>query len=446
MSTLHLEHSRVTKALTDNSDIDFAEAERRLRATHVVVLTEGADLSSPAALWCVLTALNASRRTFGSATLVLTFDVPLQRALPGAITLAMAARLMGATVVRSVPEHATHVICVGTALESAAFCVRCWWNGWLAGIRPSWDPAPAQAAWNPLAGIVAAAIAVREVFANVRGIRSSPRATTLSLWEPWCDPGAASPGPHVVHGIRALWLIGLGHLGQGIGWSLSALPMAGRIALQDDQVAGIENEATGLVTWSTDVGRRKTRIAAGWLEHFGWETDLIERRFGADTSASITDPPVVVTALDSPAPRQHVHAASFAYMVDIGVGHGPVDFESGQLRVFARGDPANWQAAAGSKNIDRLLQRPAYEQVASKDRCGAFELADASVAVPFVGAAMGALAVAQLARLGAMEPAIRLMQIELGAPDMASCGAMAAAPLGNLGTVEMDLRGACTRL
>lgn len=446
MSTLHLEQSRVTKALTDNSDIDFAEAERRLRATRVAVVTEGADLSSPAAQWCVLTALNACRRTFGSAVLVLTVDVPLQRAMPGAITLAMAARLLGATVVRLVPEHATHFICLGSALPSAAFCARCWWNGWLAGIRPAWDATPAQEGWNPLAGILAAAIAVREVFGNVRGIRSSPRATTLSLWEPWCEPDMCSPGPHVVHGIRALWLIGLGHLGQGIGWSLSSIPMAGRIVLQDDQAAGVENEATGLVTWSTDVGKRKTRIAARWLEHFGWDTDLIERRFGADTAAMANDPPVVLTALDSPVPRQLVHAAKFAYMVDIGVGHGPVDFEAGQLRVLARGDAANWQAAAGSKNIDRLLQRPAYEQVASKDRCGAFELADASVAVPFVGAAMGALAVAQLARLGAMESSIRLMQLELGAPDMASCGAMSAAPLGNLGTVEMDLRSACTRL
>jgi hypothetical protein len=446
MTTQHLEHSRVTKALTDNSDIDFAEAERRLRATRVVVVTEGAELSSAAAQWCLLTALNVCRRTFGSATLVLTVDVPLQRALPGAITLAMAARLMGATVVRSLPENATHAICVGSAVAPAAFCVRCWWHGWLAGIRPPWDTAQAQEGWNPLAGIVAAAIAVREVFANVRGIRSAPRATTLSLWEPWCNAAAASEGPHVVHGIRALWLIGLGHLGQGIAWSLSALPMAGRIVLQDNQAAGVENEATGLVTWSTDVGRRKTRTAARWLEHFGWETELIERRFDADTVASVDDPPIVVTALDSPAPRQHVHTAGFAYMLDIGVGHGPVDFESGQLRVFARGDAASWQPASGSKDIDRLLQRPAYEQMASKDRCGAFELADASVAVPFVGAAMGAIAVAQLARLGAMEPAIRLMQLELGAPDMPSCGAMVAAPVGNLGTMEMDLRGACTRL
>lgn len=219
--------------------------------------------------------------------------------------------------------------------------------------------------------------------------------------------------------------------------------MAGRIVLQDYQKAGVENEPTGLVTWFKDVGERKTRIAASWLEHFGWETDLVERRFGADLKATDRDPSVVVTALDSPAPRRLVHGAGFAYMLDIGVGHGPVDFESGQLRVFARGDAASWQAADDGRDVDALLRRQAYREL---DACGAFTLADASVAVPFVGAVMGALAVAQLARLGAMEPSIRLMQIELGAPDLPSCGSMVAAPTSNLGTKEMDLRGGFTRL
>lgn len=443
MTTSHLDKSRVTKAFTDNSDMGFIEAEQRLKGTRVAVLVNGADLSSAAAQWCVLTALNVCRRTFGAATLALTQDVALKRALPGALTLATAARTMNAAVVHTVPETATHLICLGPAPESKAFVVRCWWDGWLAGIRPAWDTSPLQQSWHPLAGIASAGLAVREVFANVRGIRAAPRAASLSLWEPWSDDIAASNGPHVVFGLHSLWLVGLGHLGQGIGWALSALPMAGRIVLQDYQKAGVENEPTGLVTWFKDVGERKTRIAASWLEHFGWETDLVERRFGADLKATDRDPSVVVTALDSPAPRRLVHGAGFAYMLDIGVGHGPVDFESGQLRVFARGDAASWQAADDGRDVDALLRRQAYREL---DACGAFTLADASVAVPFVGAVMGALAVAQLARLGAMEPSIRLMQIELGAPDLPSCGSMVAAPTSNLGTKEMDLRGGFTRL
>ena len=98
MNPSHLDHSRVTKAFTDNSDLNFAEAERRLRGTRVAVTTLGADLSTAAAQWCTLTALNTVRRTFGSVSLVADSDVPLLRPIPGAVTLSAAAKRMRATL------------------------------------------------------------------------------------------------------------------------------------------------------------------------------------------------------------------------------------------------------------------------------------------------------------------------------------------------------------
>ena len=48
--------------------------------------------------------------------------------------------------------------------------------------------------------------------------------------------------------------------------------------------------------------------------------------------------------------------------------------------------------------------------------CGAYGLAGARVAVPFVGAATGAVAVAQLIRLASGQAAATLVQLGLGAP------------------------------
>lgn len=59
--------------------------------------------------------------------------------------------------------------------------------------------------------------------------------------------------------------------------------------------------------------------------------------------------------------------------------------------------------------------------------------------MPFVGAATGALAVAQLIRLASMHAGGALIQLELAAPAMVIDGGQSAAPQGNLGGEPMDL-------
>src|SRR5262249_8564590 len=155
----------------------------------------------------------------------------------------------------------------------------------------------------------------------------------------------------------------------------------------DDQEAGEENEATGLLTYGDDdVGRRKARVAASWLEP-AWDTSLIERRHRGDILLTDDDSPIVFAGLDNVPARYGVASAGFDYMVDAGVGHGPVDFESFQLRVLRRGtDPrGHWAAEGKTKNVEAILEQAVYrEYIAKYDRCGAFELAEGSVAVPFV--------------------------------------------------------------
>jgi hypothetical protein len=437
----YLTRSRIAKVLTDGGDDDFAAAELRLAAVRLAVVIADSELASPAAQACAVTVLATATRTFSNVNLVTASDVVLSRTLPNALTLIGAAHSMSAVVCQSVPKDATHVILIGrNSAPADGFVVRCWWNEWLTGVRDRWDEEESRGGWNPLAGSFAGAVAVREVFASMRGTRSpNPSVCTISLWAPWDASNNASAGPSEVYLARTLAVVGLGHIGQGILWNLGLIPGHGEtIVLQDYQYAGTENQATGLLTSRQDIGRRKTRIAADWCEHHGWKTTLIEKMFVGGTKALPDDPPLIVSALDSPEPRQNLLAAGFACMLDVGVGHGPSDFEQGQMRTFYVGDQGSWDNPGKPKNNDDLLKRKAYQ--ALHDQCGAFQLASASVAVPFVGAAFGALAVAQILRLGAMLTSPRLFQFEMSAPEMPSFSGLMPERDQGMGTISVNLR------
>jgi hypothetical protein len=309
-------------------------------------------------------------------------------------------------------------------------------------VRTKFDVESVGASWLPIAGAFAAAHAVREVFAQVRAKRGAvPRSSSVSLWEPWTSFDLAQAGPDIVHLPKDIALVGLGHLGQGFLWNLLLLPAHGeRILLCDYQYTGEENVGTGVLTFGEDVGRRKTRVANKWLEFYGWKTALVEQKFVSEQKWHPEDPPLIISALDHPQPREWILGAAYPQMMDLGVGHGAADYEYGQLRFLPKGAASSWSARAEEKKLDELLRRPAYAQLS--DQCGAFALASSSVAVPYVGLALGAMAVAQLLRSAALESLRSIIQLELSAPDMMSAGAPAAPITQSLGSVEIPLRSA----
>lgn len=445
--TPHLRRSRIAKALTDRSDGEtgFDSAEDRLDKVRVAVVLTGDQAKTAAAQAAALTAVSTSFKCFGSATLVAARGTRLTKPLPIGKTIGVAASALGATLVNTIPDETTHVVMIGGgAIAGANIFVRCWWNGWIAGILPPWDDRALGASGNPLSGVFAGALAVREVFATVLGYpRSGSRVSIASLWEPWLDPESASAGPEEVYIPPRLWLIGLGHLGQGFLWNLGLLPVRGRLAvLQDDQTVSEENEATGLLTTADDVTRRKTRVAARWLDGVGWPTSLIERRHYGDIPLLPDDPPIVITGLDEPKARIAIASTGFEYMIDAGIGHGPVDFESLQIRVLGKATDATalWSSPQVPKDVDALLQRKAYQAHAAKfANCGTRTIANASVAVPFVGAAVGALTITQAIRLASMQNTVQIMQMELGSPGMVMVGAMNDGPATSFGSLAMQL-------
>lgn len=441
-----LHRSRVTKALVerDGGVATFGEAEVLLSSARITIVVSAEAMATAAGQAAALTAANAGVRTFGTTRVAGAVDVPLIRPMGGWKTVREALVDLGAECAAAAPFDATHVITIGgtpPSLPDSVFRVSCTVDGWNAGIERGERPLDPARAWNPLAGVFAGALAVREIFANVRGTRSYARGATVNLWAPWLGPGQQAEAPTVLYMPNHVHMVGLGHLGQAYLWATGFLQGAGRLVLQDYQFAGEENVATGLITSPSDVKKRKTRIASRWVEAIGWDTSLIEARFLEGTPIDEHAPSLVISALDSPVPRRHVLSAGFRNMIDLGVGHGAADFEYGQLRAFRRGDAPTWATGASEREPGKVLELAAYRALGVTDQCGAFQLASASVAVPFVGAAFGALAVAMSLRLGAMEQVPRLLQTQLSAPELVRVGSSLPAPTENIGTTEIALPG-----
>jgi hypothetical protein len=446
--TSYWKRSRVTKALTDGARAgSFSEAEARLDAVQVAVVVGEDQLGTPAGQAAALTAVATARKCFGRVMLIAATDAPLIAPLPLGGTLLKAARGLGAKVAAQRGTKVTHTIRIGGAARSDGWDLRCWWDRWLSGTR-AFDHDALGDSRLPLAGVFAGAAAVRQVFAGVlagRNIRE--RDVTVSLWTPWDHADLAAKGPERFDVPDKLWLLGLGHLGQAFVWNLCFLRVTGeRLAvLQDDQFIGEENEATSLLVLPGKTGDKKTRVAAPWLEACGWRTQLIERRHLGDIALTDADPPYLLSGLDRLEPRLTLARHGFPYMLDAGIGHGPVDFEGIQLRTIVGDKPLDglWgepNRVAGEGGTKRLLDRPAYVDLERHiGQCGTVGFAEASVAVPFVGAATGALTIAQAVRLASMEPAPHFLQMELGAPEMATFGGLIAAPESNLGSLSVRL-------
>ncbi|MGN8546966.1 hypothetical protein ACQPTN_20045 [Bradyrhizobium sp. 13971] len=443
--------SRVTKALTDGDRAgSFEEAEARLNAVRIDVVVGDDQVSTTAGQAAALTAVTTARKCFGRVTLIIARDVPLVATLPIGGTMKAAARRLGARVDTQPSRLATHTIRIGDAPAGASWNIRCWWDRWLAGTR-TFDGDEIADSRLPLSGVFAGAVAVRQVFACVlagRDIRA--RDTTVSLWTPWLPASMDEIGPERFDVPDKLWLLGLGHLGQAFVWTFCFLRGQGErlVVLQDNQKISEENEATSLLVLPGDgeLGERKVRVADVWLKQAGWETSPIERRHVGDLALGDDDPPILLSGLDRLKPRLVLAKHGFPFMIDAGIGHGPGDFEGVQVRTIVNGEPPEglWSKSAKTEETEDgtkgLLDRPAYMELEQHvGECGKVSFAQASVAVPFVGAATGAIVIGQAIRLATLEPAPVFLQMELGGPDMATLGGLTEAPDVNLGSFSIRL-------
>lgn len=414
MTTLDSESMhRLAKLALDSGEVSSPEEALELFSRYRLRIHLGAGWADTlAGQACFLTALNTAARAFLGGVEVVgdlspVLHVPL---FDGRKASTVVEELGGTVAADATARLPMLVLGCAPARPASSFCVRASWDAWSASIAPLADDDDlACQVDNPLAGVAAAALGVNEAFLHVRGDvhEAGHRTVGISLWSPLAVPdwrAEAHRGPALQYLPRALWLVGLGHLGQAYAWTLGLLPYptGGRphLVLQDFDKAAQSNLSTCLLLTADDLGKRKVRVVSQRLEAAGFSTDIVERRFGPNHQVANDEPMTALFGVDNVAARRDLDTAGFAMVVEAGLGSGYRDFRNIRMHTFPgpRKPSAIWTA-------DTAVQAPvdlndAYKQLALErnDLCGMTLLASRAVATPFVGALAAALALAEVIR------------------------------------------------
>jgi len=295
------------------------------------------------------------------------------------------------------PNDALHIH-IGSAVVSGSPQLYCWADGWVANTAPNPSTNPTTES-NVLAGVLAGAVAVADAFRRsvLNDALACRRRQRFDLW-----PDAKTSKIKCLP--TALWLIGLGNLGQAALFVLDLLPFPDTAAvtlfLQDDDTAGRENLAVQVLTTDRWVGEKKTRSAARWAEDRGFQTRICERRFAEGDKPRGEEPRIAIVGVDNLDARRAVASAGFELLIDAGLGAtGPEAFD---VRVHCFPGLRDAKAAWPEPEHQREGALPgAYRKLLEEgrlDQCGAVTIAGQSVGVPCTALAAASMQLAQVCR------------------------------------------------
>jgi hypothetical protein len=412
--------SRAAKALVDAGTAASFQDATQILAQSCPIIIIGPDAATHAHQAALLTAVETTVRAFGHAPVHLpksVADLPCTIAGQRGITIGNAVITAGGELVD--PDRASSIlprIVIGAAHMNCESTLQVTWDQWLAHVDTNGQRLPERGNMT-LAAVAAAALAVTECFKRVQG---SPMACfrnrSLNLWQPdsttnpllvGLPPGALT-GPDLRYLPQRVWMVGLGHLGQAFAWCWRLLPYNTPseccIQLQDFDVVKNANHSTGMFLHGEDVGRMKTRVIAEELERAGFQTRIVERRLLPETRLGIGDPSLALIGVDKVEPRRLISSVGWTFAVDVGLGSGPTDFTAINLHTFPAATPSEevtaWKGRAIPHHGKKAYGQDAYQNAAAEgaDACGLVQLAEASVAAPFVGVVAACLAVAEALR------------------------------------------------
>ncbi|WP_315731550.1 MULTISPECIES: hypothetical protein [unclassified Bradyrhizobium] len=387
--------ARLAKILVDSEGISFDQAQAKLEGLTLEVVV-GKDAVSPAAHAAALTAVSVGRRSFvGGVKIVGEIDQPLNSTLPlSADTLGGAAAEIGASQFAGPASRTIHI-----GDEGSARSIGTWWNGWQAGTQ--FGAERSGTGDNPLSGIAAGGLAVGAAFEAARG-RDVDHKFRLNLWAADASDRTA-PSFAEVFLPGALWMIGMGNLGQAYLWALASLPYAApdsvSLVLQDHDRITEENWATSVLVREETYGALKTKVSEQWADAKGFDVRRVDRRLGAGDRLDDNDPRVALSGVDKIAARKLMAGTGFDCIVDAGLGRTANDFDRYRVSVFdrARTIDGHFAAVGDEKEATSLPTEEAYRRLEEEiGRCGAAEILGASVAVPYVSAVASAVAVSRL--------------------------------------------------
>jgi hypothetical protein len=391
------------------------EADARVTGYIIQIDVGTSTLTSRTRQAMLLTAVNCAKRAApGGVKVRLAADdaclVPWGRGEP----LSSLIEVYGGTLVDTLSDDKPTIVIGNSITPAGSVVMYATWNGWAGGTVDNPDDRLAETIEMEIAGVLAGAIGVSESLQHLRGyVYAGRRPAGASLWRPdldWRAPKAVGPRLQLLP--RALWLAGLGHLGQAYAWTLGMLPHGEpsqvTVMLQDYERVVEANESTGLLTTSADRRRHKTRVVASKLEELGFDTFVTERRFDESTKPNVTfgEPTTLLAGFDDLRPRRQLENEGFAHIVDAGLGTGNVHYLDMLLHTFpgstyaadAFPDRVRRRAELPENFEDEVRRRVEEGEDPDDARCGVVRLHGSAAAAAFVGATTSAFVIGDVLR------------------------------------------------
>jgi len=429
--------SRISKLLIDRDQAN-PEAVLARRQAYGVTLCCGEDVASSYTLQLAfLTAARIACRCFPGAV---RLDLTPTLAQAPLLIWPWLRQTFGEALVEILGPEALGNRGSSVALNPLLFgsaplidgALRVTFDGWIAKVGPARDvPRLPEREYFPLAGILAASLALSELFLSFAGISldATRRTVGLSLWRPdLAIDGGEALGTQVEYLPGPLWVLGLGHLGNAYLWSLATLPYRVpedvEFALFDFDTIENDNVETGVILSTDDINSFKAHACDAWLRRRKFRTRLVERRFDATFRLQDKEPKLALCGFDSNPSRRDLPHAHFARVIDGGLGGMAANFDTISIRTLPnpRSPDELWpdltkeEEAKLSAYHERMVrENPGYRQLEGDD-CGRHDLAGKSVAVPFVGTSAASFVIAEAVRMLHDGPAYFDIKLGLGNP------------------------------
>lgn len=400
---------RLVKLALDSGEAESIDQAHKLFSGYRLHVRLGENWNASWATQAALVTIfnTASRAFLGGVVISGCLDERVEIPLYRNLSAREIAERCGVDITHVGSNTPTLLLGDGEYNDAGGFCVRVECSGWQAGIAPtSMGRVLPDGFDNPVAGVAAGALGVSEAFLHVRGelAAAGNRVVGISLWNPadvddWMKP--ENRGPELTVLPKAIWLVGLGHLGQAYAWTLAMLPYAKPeevvLFLQDTDVLSDSNLSTCLFANVDKIGQKKTRLVSEAMESIGFRTHLVERLFEHNQSRLADEPRVVLFGVDNVSARRMMETAGFDLIVEAGLGSGYRDFRNLRIHTFPgpRTATSIWAAEDGVQqavNLSPVYQRMAHE---SGDECGVTMLASRAVGTPFVGAFAATMVLAE---------------------------------------------------
>lgn len=410
MSELADEFDRTQKLAVDSGEAKtWSEADALFKGYRLQVLCGPRLLTSATLQAALLTIVNTATRCFlGGVQVYGCPDCELGVQWESHRSLHRAVESLGGQISIGI-DPGLPSIQLDSNLECQGFSVRLTFDGWRGGVVPSGsEQRLAEEIEFPLSGVAAAGVAVSEAFQWIRktNVECGHRPVGVCLWNPGEDFLSAQDGPKLRYLPSRLWLVGLGHIGQAFLWSLGLLPYSVdrflELMLQDYEDLTKANLSTGVLTFSEELGSRKTRALAAWCDRRGFRSVIVERRFAANFRIADDEPSVGICAVDNPLARSVVEQVGFKKIIEGGLGSEKEEYLTFRLHSFPapKGAAAIWSSGPTSIVSADNAEMPAYKALQKNisDQCGITMLAGKAVGASFVGVYLSTLMIAELLR------------------------------------------------